>query len=105
MKTISVDELQDLINEAADFQLIDVREPHEYEAANLGGELIPLQTVPQNVEKIAKDKQVVIMCRSGNRSGQAVMFLEQNFGLENLYNLEGGILDWKAEIDSTLDVD
>jgi len=104
MKTISVDELKELIDNQADFQLIDVREPFEYEAANIAGELIPLQTVPQHVDKISKDKQVVVMCRSGKRSANAISFLEQS-GFDNLYNLEGGILDWKAEIDNSLDVE
>lgn len=104
MKTISVDELKDLIDNQGDFQLIDVREVHEYESANIGGELIPMQTVPDNLDKINKDKQLVVMCRSGKRSANVVNFLEQN-GYTNAYNLEGGILDWKVEIDNSLDVD
>ena len=104
MKTISADELKTLIDNQEDFQLIDVREPFEYEAANIGGVLMPLQTVPEQSDKIAKDKQVVVMCRSGKRSANAVAFLEQK-GFENLYNLEGGILEWKAEIDNSLDVE
>ena len=103
MKTISVDELKELIDTGADFQLVDVREVSEYENANLNGLLIPLQTVPQNLDKFEKDKQVVVMCRSGKRSANAVMFLEDN-GFSEVYNLEGGILDWKAEIDNSLDV-
>jgi len=103
MNEITVKELLQLRENKEDFQLIDVREPSEYEAANLRGELIPLATIPQNQDKIAKDKKVVIMCRSGNRSGQAVRFLE-NLGFTNLYNLKGGILAYKAEIDPTLRV-
>ncbi len=105
MKTISVDELKELIDNQADFQLIDVRETFEYESANIGGELIPLNTVPQHVDKIDKGKQVVIMCRSGKRSANAVMFLEQQTGLQNLYNLEGGIMAWAEEIDNSLIID
>ncbi len=101
MKTITVAELKALMDEGKDFQLIDVREPAEYESANLGGELIPLQTIPQNVEKISKEKQVVMQCRSGQRSANAIMFLEQ-FGFENLYNLEGGIIAWAQEIDDSI---
>ncbi len=104
MKTISVDELKELMDTNADYQLIDVREIHEYENANIGGELIPMQTVPEHLEKINKDKQVVVMCRSGKRSANVISFLEQN-GYDNLYNLDGGILDWKVEIDNSLDVD
>lgn len=101
MKSVNVQELKELIDSKADFQLIDVREQGEFDQANLSGELIPLQTIPQNVEKIEKEKQVVVHCRSGKRSANAIMFLEQH-GFENLYNLEGGILAWKDEIDPSL---
>lgn len=104
MKEISVSELKALIDSKADIQLIDVREPAEFESAQIGGELIPLATIPQNVDKISKDKQVIIHCRSGKRSANAISFLESNFGYTNLYNLEGGILAWKDEIDEDLDV-
>ena len=103
MKEISVDELNDLIQSNADFQLIDVREPSEYEGANINGELIPMNTIPQHVDKVSKDKQVVIMCRSGKRSANVVNYLEQQ-GFENLYNLEGGIMAWAQEIDNSINV-
>jgi rhodanese-related sulfurtransferase len=56
MKEISVTELKALLDSGADIQLIDVREPAEFESAQIGGELIPLGTIPQNVDKISKDK-------------------------------------------------
>jgi len=105
MNQISVDELKELMDEGKDFQLIDVREPGEFEIANIKGELIPLQSVPNNVEKIDKDKPVIVMCRSGKRSANAIMYLEQNFGYTNLSNLEGGILAWRDEIDNSLEVE
>lgn len=74
------------------FQLIDVREPHEYEAANIGAELIPLATVVENAGRFSKDMKVVVHCRSGARSARAIRELEEKFGFENLYNLNGGIL-------------
>lgn len=104
MKTISVDELNELIQENADFQLVDVREVSEYEQANIDGLLIPLQTIPNNLDQIAKDKQVIVHCRSGKRSANAIQFLESQ-GYDNLYNLEGGILAWRDEIDNSLEVD
>ncbi len=104
MKEISVDELQELIENQADFQLVDVREIAEYEQANIAGLLIPLHALPNNTNKIAKDKQVVVMCRSGKRSANGVAFLESQ-GYTNIYNLSGGILEWKAEIDNSLDVE
>jgi len=94
MKVITVQELKVLIDQKVDFQLIDVREPYEYEEANLGGHLIPLGEIPTRYPEISKDKQVIMQCRSGARSANAAIFLEQNYGYSNLYNLEGGILAW-----------
>jgi adenylyltransferase/sulfurtransferase len=94
-----------MIDNGEDFQLIDVRETSEYETGNLKGELIPLQTVPQNASKISKDKKVIVHCRSGKRSANAISFLENNLGYTNLYNLEGGIMAWQREIDPEIDVE
>ena len=102
MKEITIQELQQLRQSGADFQLIDVREPHEYDICNLEGELIPLAEIPHSVEKISKEKKVVIHCRSGGRSGQAVQWLEKNHKLENVFNLKGGILAWAKEIDTSM---
>jgi molybdopterin/thiamine biosynthesis adenylyltransferase/rhodanese-related sulfurtransferase len=99
MKEVTVQELKKLMDSKADFQLIDVREPHEYEICHLNGELIPMSDIPHNVDKIAKDKQVVIHCRSGKRSGDMLLWLEKNHGFTNLYNLKGGILAWQKDID------
>jgi adenylyltransferase/sulfurtransferase len=99
MKEVTVQELKNLMDSNADFQLIDVREPHEYDICNLNGELIPMSDIPNSVDKIAKDKQVVIHCRSGKRSGDMLLWLEKNHGFTNLYNLKGGILAWAREID------
>ncbi len=102
VKEITVAELAKMKEDGEDYQLIDVREPHEYEIANLSGELIPLASIADAKEKIATDKKVVIHCRTGGRSGQAVQFLQSKFGFDNLYNLKGGILAYADEIDSSL---
>lgn len=99
MKEVTVQELKELMDSKADFQLIDVREPHEYDICNLEGELIPMSDIPNNVDKISKDKQVIIHCRSGKRSGDMLLWLEKNHGFTNLYNLKGGVLAWAREID------
>ena len=103
MNEISVQELKEKIDKGEDFQLIDVREDFEYETSNLGGKLIPLGGILIESDKIAKDKDVVIMCRSGKRSAMAIQQLEQQ-GFTNLYNLYGGILAWAEDIDPSLDV-
>lgn len=103
MKEVNVLELKSMIENKEDFQLIDVREPFEYEVSNLNGLNIPLSGILIEADKVSKDKPVIIQCRSGKRSAQAVMLLEQQ-GYTNLANLQGGILAWKAEIDPELDV-
>jgi adenylyltransferase/sulfurtransferase len=102
MKEVTVQELKEMIDAKADFQLIDVREPHEFDICNLEGELIPQAEIPSNVARIAKDKKVVLHCRSGARSGNMIQWLEKNHGFTNLYNLKGGILAWAREVDPTM---
>jgi sulfur-carrier protein adenylyltransferase/sulfurtransferase len=84
---ISFDELKNLQN----YQLIDVREPHEYAQKNLGGELMPLSELEKYLLKISRDKTVVVHCQSGIRSMKAIKFLKENHGFENLINLKGGM--------------
>ena len=98
MKEITVQELKQLKDSNANFQLIDVREEHEFDEANLNGLLIPLGDILDRAEEISKDKQVVIHCRSGKRSATAIQTLEAQLGYTNLYNLKGGILAYIEEI-------
>ena len=102
VKEVDVQELSQMIIDKVDYQLIDVREPYEYEIANLSGDLMPLNQVSEFAAKIQKDKKVVIHCRSGVRSAKAIQQLENEFGFNNLYNLKGGILAYADEIDSEL---
>ncbi len=99
---ISVQELEEWKQKGEPIQIIDVREPHEYEIANIGGELIPLNQVTDNADKIASDKKVVVHCRSGKRSEDAIKKLKDEYGFDNLYNLKGGILAYANEIDQSL---
>ncbi len=94
MKTKTVQELKEMMTNEEVFQLIDVREPHEYDEGNINGYLIPLGEVPARFEEFRKDMPVVVQCRSGVRSANAITWLEEEHGFENLYNLEGGILAW-----------
>lgn len=99
MKTTTVEELKARIDAGENLLLLDVREPHEHADFNIGGTLLPLgqvQTMQVDAIEDWKDKEVIVYCRSGNRSGQACMFLEQ-FGFANVTNLVGGMLDWQAK--------
>ena len=102
MKEISVAELKAKMDAKEDFQLIDIREQHEIDIAEIGGEHIPMNDVMTSLDKISKEKPVIIHCRSGQRSGAVVQALESQMGFSNLYNLAGGILAWSDEIDSSV---
>ena len=84
------------------FKLIDVREPSEYQIAQIGGELIPLATVADHADLIPRDIDVVIHCKSGARSQKAIRELEDKFGFKNLYNLKGGILAYIDQVQPEL---
>jgi|ERR1700744_6361561 len=102
MQEITVQQLKSMMDNKENFQLIDVREEYEKDICEIGGELIPMGEVADNIDKISKDKKVVIHCRSGKRSASIVQMLEQAHGFKNLYNLKGGILAWADEIDHSI---
>jgi rhodanese-related sulfurtransferase len=98
---ISVEDLKKLRDDGADFVLIDVREPREYEICDLGGELIPLGTLASRIGELDPSAHTVVHCRSGGRSANAVKTL-RGAGFENVWNLNGGILAWIDRIDPSL---
>lgn len=98
VKEITVKELYELQVKGEPFQLIDVREPYEYDIVNIGAELIPLASVAEHAATISKDKPVIMHCKMGGRSAQAIRELEEKFGFTNLYNLKGGILAYIDEV-------
>jgi rhodanese-related sulfurtransferase len=93
MNTITSEELKARINAGEELNLLDVREPDERAAFNIGGTFLPLgkiQTMQTDEIEDLKDKEVIIYCRSGNRSGQACLILE-TLGFTNVKNLVGGM--------------
>ncbi|MDF2192176.1 molybdopterin-synthase adenylyltransferase MoeB [Paraflavitalea sp. CAU 1676] len=102
IKEITAKELYDWQVKGEAFQLIDVREPHEYDIVNIGAELIPLATVADNAAKFNRDTKVVVHCKMGGRSAKAIRELEEKFGFTNLYNLKGGILGYIDEVQPEL---
>jgi len=99
MKNITVEELKKKIDNGEKINLIDVREPHEYEEANIGGKLVPLgkiQTMQVEDLEDLKEDEVIIYCRSGRRSMLACLVLD-SLGFKDTYNLEGGILAWQEK--------
>jgi rhodanese-related sulfurtransferase len=99
MNTITVSALKEKIDAGEKINLLDVREPHENAAFNIGGQLMPLGLIQSlQIDEIEhlKDETVYIYCRSGNRSGQACLILEP-YGFKNVINVTGGMLAWQEK--------
>lgn len=93
IQEVTVDELAERL--AAGARLVDVREPDEFEQARVpGGALVPLATVPLNVDRFRGDTPTYVICKSGGRSMQACEFLAQQ-GVEAI-NVAGGTMAWMA---------
>ena len=95
---LTVKELKRRIDAGEDAYILDVREPYEYRIANIGGTLIPQNEVPGRLAEIDRDREVVVLCRSGSRSQRVAEFLKQ-VGFPRVVNLAGGVLAWSDEID------
>ncbi|MEX2511312.1 MAG: molybdopterin-synthase adenylyltransferase MoeB [Cyclobacteriaceae bacterium] len=91
VKEVTAKQFHQMKKETDVFQLIDVRDKVEYDEMNIGGELIPLPQLMEKYQKIDRNIKVVVHCKSGGRSAQAIRSLEEKFGFINLYNLTGGI--------------
>ena len=91
---ISVQQLDALSKDGEDFVLIDVREEYEYEADQMGGQLIPLASLPAQIHQLNKQQTIIVHCRSGQRSKKAAKLLQEQ-GFIKVHNLLGGILAWR----------
>ncbi len=100
---ITVQELKALIDDDQAPFILDVREEQEYAIAHLDGTLIPLRQLPHRLDELEdhKDALIVVHCRSGPRSAQAVQYLRA-CGFEHATNLRGGVLAWSREIDPSM---
>ena len=94
-------ELKSRLDRGDDLFILDVREPQEYRICHLNGRLIPLGEIPQRVGELDRSREIVVHCRSGKRSADAVEFL-QRAGFQKIWNLKGGILAWSDEVDPTV---
>ena len=99
---ISVSELKQKLDAGEDINVLDVREPHEYEVANIGAKLIPLGELPERLIEVESDGgEIAVLCRSGARSARAVKLM-QDTGFGRVYNVKGGILAWSDEVDQSI---
>ena len=98
---ITVVQLKEMLDADDEFELIDVREPHEHAICNLPeAELIPLGTVAQRMGELDQTRKYVVHCKLGGRSAQAVELM-RHAGL-NAINVAGGITAWAQQIDTSM---
>ena len=90
MKTISPKKFKNFLKKNKNYQIIDIREPYEYEDGALTNENIPLDKMMSSLNKLQRDCPVIIYCQTGKRASAIIYMLEKEYKLENLYNLEGG---------------
>ena len=105
MQIISALELHHAMQKGQEFEIVDVREPYEYDACNIGSVHIPMGEICNRITDLPKNKNIVIMCRSGKRAEAVANILMTDYSISNVYILDGGILAWKDQIDSNLDIE
>jgi len=98
---LSVKELKRRMDAGENLFILDVREPFEYQIANIGGKLIPQNEVPQRLAEIDRDREIIVQCKSGNRSQRIAEFLKQS-GYPKVANVSGGILAWSDQVDPSV---
>jgi adenylyltransferase/sulfurtransferase len=98
---ITAKDLKSRMDRGDDLFILDVREPHEYQICNLKGKLIPLGELPRRVSELDSSQEMIVHCRSGKRSADAIHFL-QKAGFKKLWNLKGGVLAWSDEVDPSM---
>jgi molybdopterin/thiamine biosynthesis adenylyltransferase/rhodanese-related sulfurtransferase len=98
---ISVTDYKRKRDQAEDIYLLDVREPHEFQIANLGGHLIPLGDLPSRIAELDPNREIVVHCKMGGRSQKAAEILQQA-GFKKVQNLAGGITAWSDQVDPTV---
>lgn len=96
MKEITTDELKNKLDAGEKLELVDVREDDEVAQGMIpGAKHIRMGTIPENLGSFDKDKEYIMICRSGNRSGQVCHYMqEQGYKVRNMV---GGMLDWSGE--------
>jgi sulfur-carrier protein adenylyltransferase/sulfurtransferase len=98
---ISSPELKTRMDRGEDLFILDVREPHEYQICNLQGYLIPLGELPRRAHELDSSREIVVHCKSGKRSAEAVDFLRKA-GFRKIFNLKGGIIGWSDQVDASV---
>ena len=99
---MTVEELKKRIDRKEDLFVLDVRNPNEFQICRIPGTvLLPLPELPQRLGELPRDREIIVHCKSGMRSGKAVQFLKEQ-GFTKVVNLQGGIQAWSERVDPSV---
>ena len=103
MNEITATELKQRLDQGDDLQIIDVREPNEFEVARIPGSvLIPLGQVVTRISEIDPERETVVHCKGGGRSARAIEALTRAGFTGQMFNLSGGIIAWSNDVDPSV---
>ena len=102
MILLSAAEVNNRIKNNENLTIIDIREPYELEVCSLGCRNIPMANVVNHINELKAIENIVLMCRSGKRAESVANWLESDFQFSNILVMEGGIVQWKEQVDSNL---
>jgi adenylyltransferase/sulfurtransferase len=100
MQEITATELKKKMDEGSNIQLVDVRQPDEHDFARIeGSKLIPLGEIVRRMDELDQNREIIVHCKAGGRSAQAIEALKRAGFSGELKNLKGGITAWSNEVD------
>ena len=102
---MSPKEVKELLSRETEFKILDVRENYEHDQCNISCMHIPMSDIKNNLDNLKKIKKIAFMCRSGKRAEAVANWLEKEHYFQNLIVIEGGILNWKEQIDPSLEIE
>ena len=102
---LSPKEIQNLMNKGEAIEILDVRENYEYEQCNIASKHIPMAEIINHIDSLKNINQLALLCRSGRRAEAIANWMEQEHKLSNLIVIQGGILNWKKEIEPNLNLE
>lgn len=105
MEYISPENCKRNLDTTNDLFILDVREGYEFSICNIGFPHIPMGEISQRINELPKDKKIVLMCNSGKRAEAIGNLLETEFDFNNILIMDGGISNWKNQVDQTLQLD
>ena len=99
---LSPKKIQQLIKEGEDIHILDVRENYEYNQCSICSSHIPMGEITNQIKKISTIKNIALLCRSGRRAEAVANLLEQEYKMSDVIVVQGGLINWKEEVDPSL---